>query len=195
MRKPQGWMLAWNMWTGEKSGVFMDITWGESKANNSCTFINGDGRNFKMHFRDITTDIGWSIGGKNFSIAPFAGMFFRFSDIKSSFYYHTGFTSFGDEKQLNGIFHSLRVVGDWGVAVNLSVGKLAIHGRVDWMIRQGITSSDYSDLSLTKSNAFAPEYLLKDVSQINQIGYPTIIDDTKGCRISLGLGYLLYRLK
>ncbi len=182
LAKPFGCILEWSYWIGKKPSFYSDISWSSSSSSNKATFLNGDVRNMAFHINDITTNVGISFGSKKFNLALFVGMLSRKSRFTSSFVYHNGYTSYSPEKDLNGIWTSYRVVGDAGIAANYTFTKnVQAHIRADFMIKQGITKANYSDLFYGKPT-FAP----------TEIG---ITDDTKGFRIAFGLAYLIWQNK
>jgi len=145
----------------------------------------------RFQYSEIGMDLcsGFRVG-KKIAVGLVGGMNFRNCYIKSSFIYNDGTESFTNEKQLNGIYHSLKVMTYLGTSIDVQVyKKLCLNFKLDYMMGTMANSSEYFDGDLTKSSGKTS--IPQDIKDINTIGYKGLSDDSKGIRCALTVKFLL----
>ncbi len=190
---PIGWQGVFAFSLGKKALYYSTITVNRAYSDNRATFINNDQRRMRFQFNDIKVDLGSGFRvGKKVAVGLLAGMCFRNSYVKSSFIYNDGTESFTNEKQLNGIFHSLKIMTYLGTSIDVQVHKrLAINLKADFMMGSVFAGDTYNDLDYTKGTINSRNSIPQNINEINNIGYKGLADDTKGVHIAIVLKYLL----
>lgn len=109
----------------------------ESKINKYYTRV------FHVVQKSYGGDFGFGASEDGQAFAVFMGIYFATSNLKSGLTYRDGYTSYGSDAILNGIFHSFSFSGSLGAKYIACSGPIGVSAAIRWSPLFG--ASEYFD--------------------------------------------------
>lgn len=109
----------------------------DSKINKYYTRV------FNMVQKSYGGDFGFGKSEDGQAFAVFMGIYFATSNLKAGLTYRDGYTSYGSDAILNGIFHSFAFSGSLGAKYIACAGPIGISAAIRWSPLFG--ASEYYD--------------------------------------------------
>jgi hypothetical protein len=163
-------------------------------GSQSVGFYNGEERLLKFTFSDWYTELLLGYGNDDFFISFAPGMQLRSGILRSYYKYPNGIKSMGNERDLNGQYHALRIHFSLGLAAGVNLDEnFALVGGVQWF-PGSVSRGNVNDLSLPyeKNNGndtFGPSIFPKDYNSFvhDNLSGDAMRMDQSSLRFTIGL--------
>lgn len=144
-----GYSFSGDLFFGDDGSLYMSYYQHKLMANTSTQINDMYGRDFHLIQNSYGCDIGGGVFEDGIGVCAFLGIYFATANLKTGVKYTDGYTSYGSDGLLNGIYHTYAFSGSLGAKFIATSGPVGFTAALRWSPMFG--SGEFYDFGKTEN--------------------------------------------